>query len=501
MSEYSRNIGFGALIGFGIYGAYKYVSAKQVTVTNSAELGSKYSELIKKCRSIKNGYWPSFFSLSATLELLPFMIIGSRKSLRLPNDIEEVEMEDGETLQIVWFKNETNGTSIPSYCEKNTTPIVILHHGAMCNGMDLPGQGYIKQALEREWHVCALNRRGHTKRPLKVPKFHFFGSTDDTRAIVQYVRATKRPSAPIYMIGLSSGSGLVAKFIGEQGQQLITSSHPSFVNGVIGVSPGYNIEKCMGRMEWPYQQILLDRAKDYFLRRNHDLLCSVAGYAEMSSAKSFQSFLDSSYGAAGYRSKEEFYLKTNPMETVQFIIDPALFINAENDPVCVKQNIDENMHHFSTSQGATLVTTKVGSHLPFYQISWNPFKFECWAESLAYEYIDQIEICRREDEACRMRDEHMVGLSPASRSYPSPLRISTPAQSPSRSPASALSKSMDSSPQPSKNNDEDTLVNASTPHADPSARTATPVSIGSSTPSSPWSTVKSPRDDSRNIFH
>ena len=312
MDSSTRNLSLaagGLLLAFG---GYSYIKATRPFVL-SAE-GSEFAGLVRRCKAVEQGYWPSLLSLWSPLELIPFMLFNSRgckAANRLPHVIEEVEMEDGEVLQIVWWKNEAlAGRGVPSYCDKTSTPIVMLHHGAMCNAFDLPGQGYVKAALERGWIVCALNRRGHTKRQLKVPKFQFFGSTSDVRAIVEFIRRTKRPAAPIYFVGLSSGSGLVAKYMGEQGVGLIDASSPSFVNGAVGVCPGYNIEKCMARMQWPYQSLLLQHAKEYFLERNHALLKDLPGYACMAGAKCFQSWLDASYGAAGYRSKDEFYLKS-----------------------------------------------------------------------------------------------------------------------------------------------------------------------------------------------
>jgi len=46
------------------------------------------------------------------------------------------------------------------------------------------------------------------------------------------------------MVGLSAGSGLLARFFGEESELFL---------GGVGVCPGFNIEKCMGRFGFPYQ--------------------------------------------------------------------------------------------------------------------------------------------------------------------------------------------------------------------------------------------------------
>ena len=53
--------------------------------------------------------------------------------------------------------------------------------------------------------------------PLTIPKFNFFGSTQDVRDVIRSIY-NKRPRARIFMLGISAGSGLVARYMGEQGQ-------------------------------------------------------------------------------------------------------------------------------------------------------------------------------------------------------------------------------------------------------------------------------------------
>ena len=378
-----------------VYLGWRWLEATRVKVVNAGEAGSKYANLIKQCKSAER-YWPSVLGIHSALELVPFIWIGSRKTNRLSFTAEDVVMDDGEAVQLCWYKCSTRtGPSggIPSFDSDSEVPIVMLHHGLLCGASDLPGQGYIKQGLSKGWYVCALNRRGHVSRrpPLTQPKFHIFGSTSDVRAVVEHIRGTKRPAAPLYMVGLSSGSGLVASVIGEQGESLMKDSHPSFVNGVVGVAPGYNIEKCMSRIKFPYHQVLLERAKAFFLGRNQTLLHQLPGFKEMNEAKCLQTFLDESYPFGGYASKEEMYLKINPMRTIVHVRDPALFINAENDPICVLENIEEHIHLFQVNKGATLLLTKMGSHLPFHEFSFNPLRFECWAERVAFEFLEAAE--------------------------------------------------------------------------------------------------------------
>jgi len=169
------------------------------------------------------------------------------KSIQWQN--EDFALEDGEIITLSWAGGQLSGESGLSVSFKST-PILVLHHGAFCDYTDLPGQGYVARAITKGWIVCAINRRGHAGRKLTIPKWNFFGSTTDIKDVTKRVILERHPNATLFMLGLSSGSGLLARYFGEGGCEYSAG---------VGVCPGYNIEQCMGRMQWPYQDILLSK--------------------------------------------------------------------------------------------------------------------------------------------------------------------------------------------------------------------------------------------------
>ena len=77
----SRTSSAGLLLGAQIGGAllaslaaYKYLEATRVTVIDGGK-DTKHGALVRKCRSVEQGYWPSIFSLHSGLELLPFCLL------------------------------------------------------------------------------------------------------------------------------------------------------------------------------------------------------------------------------------------------------------------------------------------------------------------------------------------------------------------------------------------------------------------------------------------
>ncbi|KAJ1386764.1 hypothetical protein B484DRAFT_410105, partial [Ochromonadaceae sp. CCMP2298] len=72
---------------------------------------------------------------------------------------------------------------------------------------------------------------------------------------------------------------------------------------------------------------------------------------------------------AGYPSTDAYYAAHNPLNYVWHSTIPALFINAENDPLCVLENFTEQRPRMlgGMSCSTAVVVTKTGSHCPFYE--------------------------------------------------------------------------------------------------------------------------------------
>lgn len=204
------------------------------------------NKIVENCPSLNSIYWPSPWCWNAHLQFVPFVIRGLVDRYLYPPFSwisEEIQLVDGEFVILDWIARAPHVTDGLVASKKDTTPIVMIHHGAMCDSRDLPGQGYIQQALDRGWIVCALNRRGHAKN-LTMGKWNFFGDVNDVHQVVKSIKQ-RRPKAILFTIGISSGSGLVARHFGE-------GDLNEFDAGV-GICPGYDISKCLSRFSSPYK--------------------------------------------------------------------------------------------------------------------------------------------------------------------------------------------------------------------------------------------------------
>lgn len=229
-----------------VYGAtlfvatlYSFLYVRLVKKPKIKHSNDDITKITKKCPSLNSLYWPPPFCWNAHIQFIPFVLCGLRDKMYPPFKYqrEYITLPDGEKVSLDWVGG------IPSEHLKDTTPVLVLHHGAFCDSSDIPGQNYIKPALDRGWYVCVLNRRGHAGT-LNKPKWNFFGCAYDVHKATQSILA-KRPKAQLLTVGLSSGSAVVANIFG------FDSDVNDFHCGV-GICPGYCIKKCLGRFGTPY---------------------------------------------------------------------------------------------------------------------------------------------------------------------------------------------------------------------------------------------------------
>jgi predicted alpha/beta-fold hydrolase len=198
--------------------------------------------------------------------------------------------------------------------------------------------------------VC-LHARG-CGVPLSTPRFNIFGSTDDVRAALARI-AERHPDAPLCLYGISAGTALMVRYLGEEGGQT------PVVAGVAN-SPGYDIGTCMQRVSWLYDSAFyIGVLKRHWLGgRNGEVLRAAAPdlCARLESVENMHSFMVAAspfasasvaHGAprdAGVIANAfaEYLATSNPMGVAHKIQVPTLIINSDDDPICPSSNIDDN---------------------------------------------------------------------------------------------------------------------------------------------------------------
>ncbi|MEM9696411.1 MAG: alpha/beta fold hydrolase, partial [Myxococcota bacterium] len=272
---------------------------------------------------------------------------------------------DGGTVSLQW-------TGLAD--AKPTTPVLMLLPTIAGTG-DTLRRMVDRYRRRMGWIVIAANRRG-LGQPLTSPRFNTLGDTDDLRAQIEVVRG-HRPKAPLFALGLSAGSGLLARYLGEEG------ARSAFAAAVM-ISPAYDMELAFRHLEAPYNRLITRSLVETFVDANEDLLAPIVGFHALRSARRLGPFHDRLFPLAGFSSRAAYYRATNPMVVADQSRTPALVLNALDDPVCPRPAVEQGIRDLSSALTTTVVaTTDYGSHCAFYE-GWPA---RSWSERAAIEYL------------------------------------------------------------------------------------------------------------------
>ena len=168
---------------------------------------------------------------------LQLIFLGLKKAFgrRLQYDSHDIlTMADGGTTALYWL-----GESLP----EQTPTLLVLH---TITGSPHSMRGLVRDLqLRTGWRVVVCTRRGHAELPLTAPRINTLGDTADLRE--QLAVITQRyPHSPLYAVGISAGSGLLVRYLGEEG-------HNTPIQGAMAYCPGYNVEVAFLRSRPPLQ--------------------------------------------------------------------------------------------------------------------------------------------------------------------------------------------------------------------------------------------------------
>jgi len=178
---------------------------------------------------------------------------------------------------------------------------------------------------------------------------------------VSYVKR-RYPRSFLGMIGVSAGSGLLVSYLGKESQR-------TPIQAGCCLCPAYDISQAFKGLALNYPRVdkhLLDNVKRLFIHRNAEVLgmhC-MESLEKCVKASTLDEFVRSHYVFAGCSSIEEYYQQHNPMEWISKVSTPMLIVNSEDDMVCLKSNIRDDLVRYKYGN-ACLLKTKRGSHIAY----------------------------------------------------------------------------------------------------------------------------------------
>jgi len=328
--------------------------------------------VLDACPSLRDGYRPTPWARNAHIQTLLTVVHERRTPLPAWDHEERLEMSDGGTVSVQWL-----GLDAPP-----GSPVLVVLH-TLCGSGD--GLRRFVLSLRRAlravgagggWTIAACNRRGHAGLPLTAPTVNTMGSTADLRRQLCAIEA-RRPDAPLYAVGVSAGSGLMVRYLGEEASR-------SRLRAAVALCPAYDIRDAFDFAHPRYDAYLTRRVVDFFLTRNRDALGSIPGYDACAASGSMSEFHARLYPLAGYKSVEDYFEGSNPMEVALDVATPMLVINAADDPVCVERNVLHHLGDLQTLPRMTLALTRHGGHCGFFE---GALAGESWADRAVVDYL------------------------------------------------------------------------------------------------------------------
>ncbi|BDG06283.1 YheT family hydrolase [Anaeromyxobacter oryzae] len=285
---------------------------------------------------------------------------------------ERWELPDGDFLDVDFL-----GAPPPD------APALVILHGLEGSSRAPYVRGLAGLALRAGLAPIAVNFRGCSGTPNRLPRFYHSGETGDLDHVVRRLAAA-RPGRPIVIGGFSLGGNVVVKYLGERGDDL-----PAEVRGGAGISVPFDLARAARALDAPGFWNLVYRER--FLRRlRAKALAKARRFPEsldpaaILGARTFAAY-DAVVTARlhGFASAEDYWTRCSSGQFVRGVRRPLLLVAAIDDPIVPGDSVP--VEAAGANPAVTLVATEVGGHVAF--VAGSPFWPSFWAEARAAAFL------------------------------------------------------------------------------------------------------------------
>lgn len=322
-------------------------------------------KVLHQLPQLKQKYRPTPWLSNQHVHLLYFDLIRKR-TIKLQYDkIEQLTMQDGGITAIAWL-----GYDLPA-----TTPTIVLMH-------TITGTPESMRELVKDlhaytgWRVALCLRRGHAQLPMPVPKMNLFGSVEDLKEQIDFIQQ-QFPQSELYGVGSSAGTGLLVRYLGEQGED-------TPLKAAFALCPGYNTETGFENVHPFYSKIMTKKLFNKFIQPYANTWGESPALSKVLKAKTLLEFEQAYFEMAGYPDYQSYSQATNPIYVFENVKIPLMILNAEDDPVCHIRNFEPYKEVIRSMPNIAVVTTKKGSHCGYYEGIRHTHS---WAHVLIADYL------------------------------------------------------------------------------------------------------------------
>ena len=338
------------------------IGAEKPTLYCHAQSHSQH--ILQRLPQLQEKYRPTPWLSNPHVHIIYFDVI-KKRTIRLAYDrIEQLIMSDGGVTGIAWY-----GLDLP----KDTPTIVLMH--------TITGSPESMRELVKDlhaytgWRIALCLRRGHAGLPMPVAKINLFGATDDLREQIAHIQKQFSQS-DLYGVGSSAGTGLLVRYLGEEGDQ-------TPLKAAFALCPGYNTETGFQNVHPFYSKMMTKKLFNKFIQPYAQTWQNTASLSKVLQAKNLLEFEQAYFEMAGYQDYQSYTQATNPIYVFENVKIPLMILNAEDDPVCHIKNFEPYKEIIQRMPNIVVVTTKKGSHCGFYE----GLSTRSWATKLMANYL------------------------------------------------------------------------------------------------------------------
>lgn len=287
---------------------------------------------------------------------------------------ERLELDDGDFVDVDRFP-----------APEPDAPVLVVCHGLEGSSRAPYVRGLVALAQSRGLAAAALNFRGCSGEPNRLPRFYHSGDTGDLAALVGHLDR-ERPGRPLLVAGFSLGGNVVAKWFGESGDAL-----PAAVRGGAVISVPFDLGRCAaaldgpGLMPWIYRERFLRRLRAKTLAKAKRFPDSF-DVERVRAARTFVAFDDAVTAPLhGFASASAYYGASSSGQFVPLVRRPLLAISASDDPLVPADTLPT-----AAARDNALVELEVsqfGGHVAF--VSGSPWRPLFWAEASAIAFLER----------------------------------------------------------------------------------------------------------------
>jgi predicted alpha/beta-fold hydrolase len=285
---------------------------------------------------------------------------------------ERWELPDGDFLDLDRFP----GPSADA-------PLVVVCHGLEGSSRAHYVRGLVAAALGRGLGALALNFRGCSGEPNRLPRFYHSGETGDLDAVVRRA-AAERPGRPVLLAGFSLGGNVVAKYLGERGDDL-----PPEVRAGAVVSVPFDLARSAhaldgpGFMMWVYRERFLRRLRRKALAKARRFPEAIEA-GRVAAARTFEAY-DAALTAPlhGFASAEDYWARSSSARFLAGVRRPLLALSSLDDPLVPADSLP--VEAARANPRVRLELTSGGGHVAF--VEGPPHRPRFFADGRAAEFL------------------------------------------------------------------------------------------------------------------